>query len=186
MKILVLGDPHFKEENLWWLQFTCEEIIEKIKEEKPDLCVCLGDTLDKHKNILMQPQHLAVDFFFKISQLCHLVILIGNHDRINKYDFLTDVHPFYALTKTPNITVAGQTIFDKERNLVYVPYVHPGRFLEALATVINIDEIKPKFIFAHQEFWGSNYNGKEFSKEGINGLLIILWLFLAIFINIKD
>lgn len=169
MKILVLGDPHFKEENLHWLQNTCDEIIEIIKKEQVELCICLGDTLDKHKTIFSQALYLATKFFFDISDLCHLVILIGNHDRINKHDFLTNIHPFFGLSRTPNITVAGNVVWDQQRNFIYVPYVYPGRFIEALETVgyhPAKSNKKPKYIFAHQEFWGSNYGLKEFSKEG--------------------
>jgi len=166
MKIFAIGDPHFKKGNLHFMKWACQEILEIARREEPDLCICLGDTLDTNNRIEMRAQRDAINFFFQLAEICPLIILIGNHDRENKTDFLSDVHPFFGLKKTPNITVVDSTIWDTQRNFIYVPYVAPGRFREALEKVDYYPddtdpEDQPRLIFAHQEIRGSFYGSKK-------------------------
>ena len=61
-----------------------------IEETRPPLVVVLGDVLDTHIKIDQVPAKLAVEWLGKIARLSRLVLLIGNHDRVNDEDFLTD------------------------------------------------------------------------------------------------
>lgn len=174
MKIFVIGDPHFKNDNLYFMNWACQEILDLIKEQKPDLCVCLGDTLDTHERISLRPLHMATKLFFSISELCPLVVIIGNHDRENNNDFLTDIHPFIGLTRTENITIVDKVIWDKQKNFMYVPYVPAGRFLEALDTINydpkNLDSKEnPSFIFCHQDFLGARFSPRSSSVRSTKG-----------------
>lgn len=160
MLILVLGDPHFRKDNLDLMEQACNEIINIINIKKPDLVVCLGDTLDTHERIHLDPLYKAIKFFKLIATKCKLVILIGNHDRLNNSEFMTDKHPFMGLEDNKNIVVVYKTIYDKENNFVYVPYVPNGKFKESLKS-INYENLKPRLIFAHQEFYGSDLGPKK-------------------------
>lgn len=51
------------------------------------------------------------------------------------------------------------------QNFLFVPYVPPGRFVEALETYKEIDWKNVKCIFAHQEFYGCKM-GAILSEEG--------------------
>jgi len=170
MRIFVLGDPHFKKNNIHVFGEICDEIITILDERKPDLCVCLGDTLDTHDRIYLRAQCMAIRFFKKIAQKCPLIILIGNHDRENNSDFMSDIHPFVGLEDYPNITVVYETVRETRQNheFIYVPYVPPGRFLEALQHV-NYTPTEAKnqlrLIFCHQEFVGCDM-GNVVSTKG--------------------
>lgn len=135
MKILALGDPHFMNGNLYFMRWACHEIFELIDQQQPDLVVCLGDTLHEHERIGMMAQTMAIKFFFEIANRCRLIVIIGNHDRANATDFLSENHSMVGLLNSPNITVVDHVIWDRKLNFIYVPYVAPGRFEEALATV---------------------------------------------------
>jgi DNA repair exonuclease SbcCD nuclease subunit len=166
MKILVVGDPHFMVGNLPVMSKLCSEILSVIDERKPDLFVNLGDTLHTHERLHIRPITAACNFMLEVAKRCPTVMIIGNHDRENNSDFQTDIHPFNGLKAHPNITVVDRTIWDRERNFIYVPYVAPGRFREALGTAgWTPDGPQPELCFAHQEFLGS-VDGQYISDKG--------------------
>ena len=152
-KILVLGDPHFKVTNLETMERVCEEILKKIDELQISMVISLGDTLDTHERIYMPALCAAVKFYKAIAKRVPLVVLIGNHDRINNQEFCTDVHPFVGLETYPNITIVWKPVWDREKNFLYVPYVPNGRLNDALALAGYTpgDKEEPIFLYIHQE-----------------------------------
>jgi DNA repair exonuclease SbcCD nuclease subunit len=157
MFILVIGDEHFENKNEIETNQMCDKIYQIVLEKKPNIIVSLGDSLHQHSNIHMAPLKRATNFFYRLSNMCeHLYILIGNHDRPNNMTFLTDESPFFACKMWPNTTVVDKVHIDDTNKIVFLPYVPPGRFMEALQTV-DIDEnniCDYKLYFAHQEFKG--------------------------------
>lgn len=167
-RILVIGDLHFRVKNLSTMDILCKEIIDAMDSRKPDLCVMLGDTLDTHERIHIQPITAATNFLRECAKRCRVILLIGNHDRENNNDFQSIVHPFNGLKDNPNITVVDKAIWDAELNFIYVPYVYPGRFREALSTVgWTLEGEQPDIGFAHQEFRGAA-DGSHVSEHGDN------------------
>jgi hypothetical protein len=151
--ILTIGDPHFKITNIEDSKAFVEKCVLKAKEISPDAIVVLGDILDRHANIHTIPLTLAMEFLDKLRKISKLFLLIGNHDRINNSDFCSKYSPFFSCKFWENTWVADVPISFSLSNFsfVFVPYVYPGRFIEAL-TEWNIDYLKAKAIFAHQEF----------------------------------
>ena len=161
MKIILIGDLHIRKDNLDIMRKVCSEILQIIESKTPDLVVVLGDTEDRHENLFMPANTDAIKFFKSIASYCELIVLIGNHDRENNSVFLTDVSPYVGLKEHHNITIVDTTIWDKEKNFIYTPYVSNGRFNEALSKVgyfpfkdgnVNLEGDQPRIIFAHQEF----------------------------------
>jgi len=163
---LFIGDPHFEVQNLEMMSRAGQEILDLIDEHQPHLCIVLGDTLHTHEKLHMLALAQATDWLRAIAKKCRLILLIGNHDRINNNDYMSPIHPFIGLKETENITVVDKTIWDKQENLIYVPYVPPGRFNEALSAVEYIPGAseKPLAIFAHQEFKGCLLGDRESTK----------------------
>ena len=153
-KIFVIGDPHFKTNNIEECNLMCDQIIDQLDICKPDAVVCLGDVLDRHETIHVGPLLRSIQFFEQIESKYKLYILIGNHDRPNNQVFMTDEHPFTALKLWQNTTIVDKTFEDRIGNhsFVFVPYVPPGRFMEALE---NTNFQNARAIFAHQEFYGA-------------------------------
>ena len=164
MKILVIGDPHFKKNNLHLMTDAVNDILTIIDKRKPDLVVCLGDTLDTHERIDLRARCKAVEFLEEISKRCECVNLIGNHDRENNSDYLSEYHPFTGCD-IKNLTIVSKPMWIY--NYVFVPYVPCGKFMEALKMVYDPETHSehPDYIFAHQEFKGCVY-GKIKSTKG--------------------
>lgn len=177
MRLLIIGDPHFKKSNLPIMKYVCQEILEMIDKYKPDVTISLGDTFDTYDNMNLRSNSIAENFYLQISNKCKLVILIGNHDRENNSDFMSDVHPFVGLGSNPRITVVGKTTAGKEGefNFLYVPYVPHGKFRQALQyggydpyseDEVSIGACKPDIIFCHQEFSGCVMDNNIKSEKG--------------------
>jgi DNA repair exonuclease SbcCD nuclease subunit len=154
LKVLVIGDPHFKISNV---TTTCQMmscIINTAKEKKPDLIIVLGDILDRHENIHVIPLMNSVNFLKELENIAPLYVIIGNHDRKNNQDFCTNEHPFTALKNWHNTKIIDTTenIIIDQITFTMVPYVPPGRFNEALNLVSWQNST---VIFCHQEFKGA-------------------------------
>lgn len=160
IRIFVIGDPHFKTNNVEECNLMCNEIIQLLDELRPDAVVCLGDVLDRHETIHVGPFLRSINFFEEIAKKYRLYILIGNHDRPSNQVFMTDEHPFTALKLWKNTTIVDRTIVDTicNQSFAFVPYVPPGRFMEALSGV-EMQHIQA--IFAHQEFYGAKMGATE-------------------------
>lgn len=164
--VLAIGDPHFKVSNVKETDAMVEAIIKTAIDKKPDIIIVLGDILDRHETIHVSPLTRATNFLEKLIKISPVFILIGNHDLKNNRQFLSDEHPFTALKNWgTNMTVVDTTtlINIKGHKFVFVPYVPPGRFEEALN---KCEEWKSATcIFAHQEFKGVKM-GAIISIEG--------------------
>lgn len=175
MKILVLGDPHISKSTLNQYKYIFEEIYELIDTMKPDLFVSLGDTLHMHERVDMRCLCAANEFYLNVAKKCKCIILIGNHDRENNRDYMSEIHPFTALSHCNNITVVDKThVFEFESNkFIFVPYVPNGKFHDALGEVgyfpladESKNKIVPHLIFAHQEFKGAKLSKNIVSTKG--------------------
>lgn len=166
MRVLAIGDCHFKTSNGPATEAMTQALWSLVEERKPDFVVVLGDTLDRHESIHVQPLARAVTFLEGLAQRAPTYLLIGNHDRPNNSDFLSPFHPFLGLEHTPNLTIAANVVAREIQGelFLFVPYVPPGRFREALATC-DVDYQKARAIFAHQEFRGAKM-GAIISQTG--------------------
>lgn len=165
IKTFVIGDPHFKERNYIEDEEFVEKTIACVKEAQPDIIVILGDTLDTHEVVRIQPHNLACQFIERLSKIAHVYVLIGNHDLIDQTQFLSQKHIFGPLKKWKNVTIVDEPIYVERDacSFVFCPYVPPGRFLEALDKITMSGE-NWEFadcVFAHQEFYGCKFGAMK-------------------------
>jgi len=156
MKVLAVGDPHFKTDNVQEVTLFVDRLEALVKTRQPDLIVILGDLLHTHERLHSVPLNMAVDFVERMSHLVETFILVGNHDMCNNSQFLTTEHWMNCLKNMPNVQVIDQVTYRNLEGieLLFCPYVPPGRFQEALDTLKEPDWRKVDCIFAHQEFYG--------------------------------
>jgi len=167
LKILVIGDPHFKINNVRETEMMVEKILFHAKQVKPDLIVNLGDTLDRHESIHVDPNYRAVNFMRELKNIAHTILIIGNHDRPNNSVFLTDEHPFIAMNEWRNLTVVDKVVVEHHKGykILCVPYVPVGRFKEALDSNPEALSPLPDIVFSHQEYKGAKM-GAIVSEHG--------------------
>jgi DNA repair exonuclease SbcCD nuclease subunit len=164
----VVGDPHFKTQNIKEIEIFIEKLIVKLEEIKPDIIVVLGDLLHEHERIHISPLNKVYDFIDKLRKITKTYIIVGNHDMISNQVFLEDKHWMNALKEWDNIVIVDDVLSNtiNGNKFLFVPYVYPGRFIEAIKTKIsekNIEEYD--CIFAHQEFKGCKM-GSIISEDG--------------------
>ena len=172
VKVLCIGDPHIKVNNMLESEQMLEKLIEITNEKKPDFIVCLGDVLDRHSNIHVSCLMMAEKMVDKLSSLCPFYLLVGNHDRPNNSNFLTNEHPFNAMKKWPNVTIVD--VFHKfefgGKKFLMLPYTSPGRLEEAIQIAMkngeSFEDIRSyTSIFMHQEVMGAKL-GAIVSEHG--------------------
>lgn len=167
-RILIWGDPHYKRDNVESMVKLGQFILNVVISQKPDLFVCLGDVMDTHERCYMDPYTAAFDFFTELTKHVKVVTLVGNHDRENNQDFMTNKH---FLRGFPGQVVDMAVIDSHDPRIMYVPYVPPGRFNEAISHTWHPGV---KVCFAHQEFRGAqdNFHVSEIAEEADPRMLI--------------
>jgi len=145
INVLCIGDPHFKVKNVKETMAMGQALVKLLEARKPDFIVVLGDVLDRHETIHESPLSRAIFLLKKLQEYAPVYLVVGNHDRPNNSVFLTDQHPFNALkcwTNTTIVDAVHQEII-KGHLFTFVPYVYPGRFMEAIDTLYGIVKEKP-------------------------------------------
>lgn len=170
VNVLVIGDPHFKVNNVRETDEMVNNIMEVSKTKEIDIIVVLGDILDRHETIHVSPLTRAIDFLQRLKEIAPVYVLIGNHDMKNNRQFLTKEHPFIALKgwTEDRMTICDEVTYReiKGKKFMFVPYLPHGRFIEGLETYEGEETwSEMDCIFAHQEFYGAQM-GAIVSTEG--------------------
>jgi predicted phosphodiesterase len=133
-KFLCVGDIHFKKDNSIESEEFIYYLLDHIKKNEYDFIVLLGDILDTFENTYYQTYNRVYKLFNKLNKICKTFVLIGNHDRPNNDIFLTNEHFFNPFKKYDNIIIVDKPLLFShgENNYIFMPYVSPGRFNEAL------------------------------------------------------
>ena len=167
LKILCIGDQHLDLVDVLNVQIFTTEVVNCIQQTNPDIIVCLGDMLHYHDTIYTSSLNNAYKFIESISRLKKTFILVGNHDMKGPVCFLDQQsHWLNGMKKWENVIIVDTVIEYKqdEFKLIFLPYVQPQRFKEALNTIGDSWK-DATCIFAHQEFYGCKMGLVE-STEG--------------------
>jgi DNA repair exonuclease SbcCD nuclease subunit len=155
VKVLAIGDVHFKVTNIPEVNIFIERITELAVRENPDFIVILGDVLDTHEKIHSIPLNKAKEFIDNMRGIAYTYVLVGNHDYQSNIQFLNSNHWMNILKFWENVEIADTVLTCEMEGefFVFSPYVSPGRFHEALDTIGDTWK-NATCIFAHQEFYG--------------------------------
>jgi len=157
MKGLVIGDQHFKIDNIDQVDVFIQKLKEFLQQEKFDFIVSGGDLLDTHERLHTLALNKADQYLKMLSSFAKTFVIVGNHDMINPSQFLTQNHWLNVYKGwTDNLVVVDNVVSHKidDTQLIFVPYVPDGRFKEALDTLKELDWKKADVIFAHQTLDG--------------------------------
>lgn len=155
LKVIAIGDQHFKVDNIQQVELFIEKIEELAIERKPDIIVCLGDLLHEHERLHTIPLNKAHEFIDRLRKITLTFVLVGNHDYIGNMQFLSENHWLNSMKEWDDVVVVDKVVSHIQNGvkLVFTPYVPPGRFEEALETLPSGFK-DANCIFAHQEFFG--------------------------------
>ena len=167
VRILFIGDPHIQVANIPEVELFTEKLINLATEKQPDLIVLAGDLLHTHERLHTLALNKAYELVDNMRSISKTYVLVGNHDYIQNQQFLTENHWMNGLKDWKDTVVVDKVIVETINNekFVFVPYVPPGRFEEALATLRGEEWKDASCIFAHQEFAGCKM-GAIISVEG--------------------
>lgn len=156
--VLFVGDVHIKFKNLEDVDVLENKILEQ-RNKNLSFIVLAGDILDTHERIHTQLLNRAYKLVEACASVAQTYVLVGNHDYINNMQMLTDAHWMNGMKKWPNVVVVDKPVVvegkQSRTKFVCVPYVPPGRFVEALDSQDVLDWRKEaSAVFAHQEIKG--------------------------------
>jgi DNA repair exonuclease SbcCD nuclease subunit len=158
MKILAIGDQHFKLDNISQVEIFLQKLKRHLSIKKYDIIVSGGDLLDTHERLHTQCLNKAVEYFKILSSSTKTFVLVGNHDMINPSQFLTDNHWLNAIKEWDknmfDITIVDKPLIYSNENykVALSPYVPDGMFCKALDTLENWKSCD--LIFGHQTMNG--------------------------------
>jgi DNA repair exonuclease SbcCD nuclease subunit len=167
MKIIAIGDPHFRTDNIPEVDMFMDRVESLCREEEPTFIVILGDLLHTHERLHTIPLNKTYELVSRLRDIAPTMVLVGNHDMISNQQFLTRNHWMGAMKEWRRVEIVD-TILRKEVDgyrFVFCPYVSPGRFEEALNSDDGDFWKGANCIFAHQEFAGCKM-GAIVSVEG--------------------
>ena len=164
--VLCIGDPHIQVANIPETDILIERLIILAKEKQPDLIIVLGDVLHTHERLHTIALNKAYEMIDKLRLVAKTYVLVGNHDMINNQVFLNENHWLSGMKEWSNTIIVDKVLTEivKGEKFVFIPYVPPGRFQEALNT-LDSEWNDASCIFAHQEFAGCKM-GAIISVEG--------------------
>ncbi len=156
MKVLCIGDPHLRINKFSLATQFLTWINKFIEEQKPDLVVNLGDSLDTHAVIRSEVLNELMNHIYHVVDLgIPYVYLKGNHDQYtpkdSKYHALL---PFKDRIDNLFIVDEPQDLF----GMTFVPYLADGNAFPKKTQSI---------CFAHQTFLGADY-GPVNALEGVD------------------
>lgn len=167
VKILCVGDPHIQVDNIVEINMFIEKLEELVINSNPDLIVVLGDILHTHERLHTTALNKAYELINMLRKYTRTYILVGNHDYENNSQYLTTKHWMNGMKEWSNVYVVDKVISlcIGDNSFMFVPYVPPGKFIDALETCEQYNWKTVDCIFAHQEFAGCKM-GAIISIEG--------------------
>jgi len=166
VKVLCIGDPHIQVSNIPEVDLFIDRLIKLAIEKSPELIIILGDVLHTHERLHSIALNKAYELINKMRLITKTYVLVGNHDMYNNQQFLNENHWLSGMKDWDNTVIVDKVVYEiiNGEKLVFIPYVPPGRFTEALCT-LECDWKDSSCIFAHQEFAGCKM-GAIVSIEG--------------------
>lgn len=80
MKVISVGDPHFRTDNIAEVNLFIDKMEDLAKTQQPDLIVILGDVLHTHERLHTLPLNKAYEFIERMRNIAKTFVLVGNHD----------------------------------------------------------------------------------------------------------
>lgn len=118
MKILRVGDPHVKPNNIKESEALMDFVLLKAVELKVDRLEILGDLFDTHSIVRLEVLEFWDDWLLRLSiEDFKTIVLVGNHDLTGSYDST------YSALSVFRFIEDQQKRWDKGIKIVHEPYL---------------------------------------------------------------
>lgn len=165
MKVLCIGDLHVQKKNMLIFKKFEFKLLDYIRYNNGyiDAIVLLGDFLHTMDIVHSQCMNMVLGFFKSLKQFNKPVyVIVGNHDYIGPNEILSKNHWMSNICFTDDCCIHIIDTITQVHDLLFMPYVPPGRF-NGLLESVNLNEVK--YIFCHQEFKGAQFEFSTIKSE---------------------
>jgi DNA repair exonuclease SbcCD nuclease subunit len=169
MKILRVGDPHVKPNNIKESEALIRFVLDKALEFKVDKLELLGDLFDTHGIVRLE----VLEFWHKwfacfAAQDFKTVVLVGNHDVTGNYSSeYSALHPF-IVRENGVFKIVHKPYLDGVYG--YLPYIHNND--DFIKEANKLAEQGAKVIVSHPNFEGAVYDNGSPITSGVDPSLI--------------
>lgn len=173
IKILRVGDPHVKINNLEESQKLIDFVIKTAQEEKVAHIEILGDLMHLHAVKRVEVEDFWYRNLLAMCKMFKVIALVGNHDMANSGDKKIILHGLKPFELIENLTIVEKPINIKVGNgvITYAPYMKDN---QAFLTQVNkLHKGSKKLLVAHQTFTGAQYDNGFYAPDGIEPELVM-------------
>ncbi len=173
MKILRVGDPHVKPNNLEESDDLIEFVLSMALKYEVDRVELLGDLHDTHDIVRLRVQkfwHKWFDIFSR--QDFSTIVLVGNHDLTGTYDdpySSLNVFKYFPYCFSHEGKSSGVKIVDEsylEGIYGYLPYIHDNE--KFIKEANNLADQGAKVLVSHPNFEGAVYDNGTPLQSGVD------------------
>jgi DNA repair exonuclease SbcCD nuclease subunit len=164
-KILRVGDPHVKPNNLEESHRLLQFIWEQANIHKVDTLEILGDLFDTHDIVRLRVLKFWQNWFSVLSrQNFKTRVLVGNHDVTGEYsDPYSALHPFLSL-ENDRFKIVHEPFVDGPYG--YLPYIHSNdKFIEAGN---RLADEGARILVSHPNYEGAVYDNGTPITSGVS------------------
>ena len=164
MKILRVGDPHVKPNNLEESHRLLELVVHQANNYNVDVLEIEGDLFDTHDIVRLRVLKFWQHWFTVLSkQTFKTRILVGNHDLTGDYsDSYSALHPFLNL-ENDRFKIVYAPFVDGVYG--YLPYIHSNeKFIEEANALA---EKGATVLVSHPNFEGAVYDNSTPIQSGV-------------------
>jgi len=165
IKILRIGDPHCKVNNIEEMRALVLFTVDVIKDRKVDRLEILGDlfhTFDVLRLPVIEFWTWALDLF---DQTCETIVLTGNHDISNSgSDNHSSSLTVFSLMGKENLKIISAPV--SIGPFAYVPYIHDQE--KFIAESNELYNLGARTLVCHADWDGGQYDNGYYSPNGID------------------
>lgn len=169
-KVLRVGDPHIKLNNISDSTRLIQFIYDIAKEQIVDSIEFLGDLFHNHAVKRVEIETFWMTSFHKLNELnIPILVLIGNHDQIGSKEKEAWNSLNVFSNKWDNVEIINSPRIVK--NVAYIPYMRDNERLVEEARRLY-QQGATKILVAHQTFTGASYDNGFYAEDGVEPELI--------------
>lgn len=164
MKVLRMGDPHVKVNNIEEMEKLMHWLVDYLMANPVDRLEILGDLFHTHAVIRMEVLDFWDAWLDTLSEMVEVIVLVGNHDMTGDNDDSLNALNIFNRMKKNNLKIISSVRV--EGIYAYIPYTHDGERFIGLAN--GLASTGAKVLVCHQTFGGAKYESGIYAPDGID------------------